>query len=197
MKRSALLGVLLLPMLSSAACGPVGSGDIVTETRDVGGFSRIEISDGVVLEVTVDAGGAATVESVYDDNLQERLVTEVEGETLMIRSSGWGSFDALASGRKVVVTLPSLSGLIVSGGSRVTASGAVEDLSLEADGGATIELSDLIVGTMHLVVSGGAGATVNVTDAIDGEVSGGATLSVRGDPSSSDLEVGGGATVSD
>jgi len=185
----------LLTVLAMAGCGPTGSGDIITETRDVADFDRIEVSDGIVVVLTVDSGAAGSVESVYDDNLQERIVTEVEDGTLMISGSGWGSFDALGSGRKVEVSMQALSGLVASGGSRVTASGAIDELILDADGGATIDLSDLIVGAMHLAVSGGAGATVNVTDAIEGDVSGGATLSVRGDPSSSDLDVSGGARI--
>jgi hypothetical protein len=188
---------LLLVVLGLTACGPVGSGDIVTETREVGDFDRIEISDGIVLEVAVDAGAGALVEAVYDDNLQERIVTEVDDGTLLIQGSGWGSFDALGSGRRVQVSIPALSGLVVSGGSRVVVIGVAEEMALRADGGANVDLSDLIVRTMHLTVSGGASATVNVTDAIDGEVSAGANLSVRGDPGSSDLEVSGGATLED
>jgi len=190
-----LPAIFVLAMLVMTACGPVGSGEIITETRDIGEFDRIEISDGIVLDVTVDAAAGTVVESVYDNNLQERILTEVDGDTLVIRGSGLGSFDVLGSGRMIEVTIPSLSGLVISGGSRVIGSGAIETLILEADGGATTDLSGLIVHTMHVDVSGGARATVNVTDTIDGEVSGGAILGVQGEPGSRDLDVNSGARV--
>lgn len=67
---------------------------------------------------------------------------------------------------------------------------------LDASGGSDVDLSDLEVTSMIVSVSGGSDATVNVTDQIEGSASGGADLTILGDPATQRVEVSGGSEVS-
>ena len=193
MKVMRRLTILLSAGLVVAACGPAGSGDIVSESREVDGFDSIQISGGVDLALTIDDDAERSVIVVYDDNLQERITTEVEGTTLVVRSRG--SFNVVGEGRHVEVVAPALNELSVSGGSDVEGDGVLESMILDASGGSDVDLSDLEVTSMIVNISGGSDATVNVTDDVEGTASGGADLTILGDPASQRVEVSGGSEV--
>ncbi|HSJ83850.1 MAG TPA: DUF2807 domain-containing protein [Acidimicrobiia bacterium] len=175
------------------ACGPVGSGEVVSEPREVGDFGSIQVSGGIDLVLTVDGGADPSVTVVYDENLLDRIETVVDGGTLVIRSRG--SFSVLSPGRRVEVTTTTLEELSSSGGSDVEGSGAVDSLVLGASGGSDIDLSNLAVGSLVVTTSGGSDVTVNVTDEIVGDASGGSNLTILGEPSIQRVNVSGGAEV--
>jgi len=190
-KRLVIAAVIATALL--AACGPRGSGNIVTEVREVGEFANIEVSGGIDLRLTVDPAAPFTVSAIYDDNLLDRVVTEVEGNTLVVRSSG--TLSVFGSGRVVEVSMPNLEGLTASGGSDVDGNGAAESIIVEASGGADLDLGGLVVDVMELHASGGADVTVNVTGDVSGDASGGSDVTIRGDPAARDIDVSGGADV--
>jgi hypothetical protein len=177
-----------------AACGPIGSGDLVSEDREVGEFEGIQVSGGIDLVLTVDPAADVSVTVVYDDNLLERIETEVEGTTLVIRSRG--SYSVSGPGRHVEVTTPALEELAASGGSDVEGSGTLDMLVIAASGGSDLDLSDLVAGSVSVNASGGSDVTVNVTEEVVGSASGGSNLTILGDPTSQRVDVSGGADVS-
>ena len=177
-----------------AACGPIGSGDLVSEDREVGEFEGIQVSGGIDLVLTVDPAADVSVTVVYDDNLLERIETEVEGTTLVIRSRG--SYSVSGPGRHVEVTTPALEELAASGGSDVDGSGTLDMLVIAASGGSDLDLSDLVAGSVSVNASGGSDVTVNVTEEVVGSASGGSNLTILGDPTSQRVDVSGGADVS-
>ena len=189
-----LLGVVLVLAVTAVGCASTGSGDIVSETREVGSFDRIEVSSGIAVEITVDAASPAGVTSIYDDNLQDKIITEVDGETLVIEVRG--NVIAPGSGRMVKVAMPVLVGLLADGGASVYGVGASDQLELRAQGGASVEFEDLTVQTLDVGLDGGSKATVNPLLAVTGRVTGGATLTLTNSPTSRDLDVSGGGQVS-
>jgi len=194
MKRLRLTA-LLLSITLLAACGPSGSGNIVSEDRDVGAFDSIEVSGGIALRLTADPGAATAVVVNYDDNIIDLIVTKVDGSTLEIESKG--SYTTIGGeDRFVEVSVATLQGLTASGGANVIGNGSVDLLDLRASGGANVDLSLLPAGDMTLEASGGANVVVNVTDAITGSASGGANVSVEGNPPLQNIDVSGGADVS-
>jgi hypothetical protein len=190
--HSQLLGLLLLTAVV-AAC-TTGSGNLVTETREVGEFDRIEVSSGIAVELFIEAGSPVQVTTHFDDNLQDNIRTEVVDGTLIIEADG--SFTVTGSGRMVEVEVPSLTALAASGGASVKGVGAVDQLAVQADGGSLVDLSELVVQGMTVDVSAGADLDVTTESSIEGEVSGGASLTVNGDPATRNLDVSGGGSVS-
>jgi hypothetical protein len=181
--------------MTLAACGPSGSGNVVREQRDVGPFDSIEVSGGIALRLNVDPSAATSVTVNYDDNIIDRIVTEVDGTTLQIASRG--TYNTIGGEERYVeVIVPTLQGLTASGGADAIGEGAVDVLDLRASGGANVDLALLPVGDMTLEASGGANVVVSVTDAITGSASGGADVVVHGDPPLQNIDVSGGADLS-
>jgi hypothetical protein len=178
-----------------AACGPSGSGNLVTEDREVGSFDSIEVSNGISLRLTIDPAAEPAVAVTYDDNIIDRIQTEVDGPTLRIGSSS--SYNISGGGdRFVAVTVPGILALAASGGADVIGEGAIDVLDLTASGGANADLTLLTVGDMTLNASGGANVIVMVTAAVTGDASGGANVVIEGDPPFQSVDVSGGADVS-
>jgi len=189
-----LTGALLV--LSVAACGVEGSGNIVTEARDVSDFDSIDVSQGIAVDVLVDGGGKYSVTVDYDDNVLDKLVTEVSSGTLVLKFNSSVRLSGSRSGRVVSVVMPRLVALAASGGASVTAEGPAEQLSIEASGGASINTSDLIAGSVTVDASGGASVRMFASASATGDASGGASVSVVGSPSVLNIDTSGGASVS-
>ena len=193
-QNKSLLGLLAALVLTAVGCGSTGSGDIVSETREIGSFNRIEVSSGIAVEITVDPAAPEGVTSIYDDNLQDKILTEVKGETLVIEVQG--NVTAPGSGRVVKVAMPVLIGLLADGGASVHGVGAADELELRAAGGAAVDLEDLVVQTIDVGMDGGSTATINPSLEVTGRVTGGSTLTLTNSPTSRDLDVSGGGNVS-
>lgn len=116
------------------ALGLAAAGPAAAEVRQMPEFAAISVSSGVPIEVTV--GAPFRVEVAGQD--AERVQTRVANGVLMVgrQSQGWrwGRHDAL-----VRVSMPSVTALDASSGSRMTASGVSGgDVSLEASSGARL-----------------------------------------------------------
>jgi hypothetical protein len=188
------MGLLAALALTAVGCGSTGSGSIVTETREVGSFDRIEVSSGIAVEITVDPAAPGGVTSIYDDNLQDKIITEVDGDTLVIQVRG--NVIAPGSGRMVMVEMPVLIGLFADGGATVDGTGTADHIELRAEGGAAVDFEDMTVQTMNVGLDGGSTATVKTLDEVTGQVTGGATLTLTNGPASRDVDVTGGGKVS-
>jgi len=85
-----------------------GDGNVVTETRDITGFTGVHAGSGVDVYLSQ---GDFKVEVVADENLQEIITTELEGGNLHIRTrQGIRN----AESKKVYVSLPELKRVNIS-----------------------------------------------------------------------------------
>lgn len=193
---SGRVGLVVLAVtlgLMVVACGTVGSGDLVTESRSIGSFDGLDVSEGINVNLLVDPGAVPSVSVTFDDNLLSKLVTEVRGGTLVIEFDG--SVSILGSGRFVDVTVDSLDSIEVSGGADLNGFGTATDYRLSASGGADVDLAGLDAANVEVDISGGANARVFASVSVVGEASGGAALTVSGDPDQSGIDTSGGANV--
>jgi hypothetical protein len=205
--------VILFAVGVMAACGSPdtsGSGPTQVQSRRVDVFTRVEVGNGISLHISV--GAAETVEVSAQENILPLIKTTVEAGTLRIISTD--SFSTTAE-VTVVTSLPTLDGITMSDGSRVTimgldsdrldilmgggasleATGRVTDVVLEATGGATPSLATLRVETMSIKLSGGVKAALSVSNQLSGTASGGAVATVSG-AATVDVHTTGGASVS-
>jgi len=95
--------------------GVKGSGDMVTEERDVIEFSWIETLG--AFDVFVKVGEKQSVLITFDDNLIDLVETKVKGKTLKIYSD-----ESFRSKRtcKIEITLPKLEGATTRGSGDIT-----------------------------------------------------------------------------
>jgi hypothetical protein len=157
----------------------LGNHHLTSEDRALTGFSRLENASGVTVAVT--EGSDAAVAVTIDSNLQSRLLTEIQGDKLVIRSQG----AILPSGGSLVtVQMPYLTAAVSSGSGQISIKGVEtpHDLSLSSEGsgsmqyeGTTDALSLLVTGSGAIKLSGSGAA-------LAAKVSGSGTLEAAGFP---------------
>jgi hypothetical protein len=195
MRPQRAVGLLVAVGLLSACASIRGSGDIISEAREVGSFTRVDASEGVRVQLVVDPAAESAVTVRYDDNVLGKVITRVDGGTLEVRIDGTV---ALGGGgdRYVEIVVPGLTGVGADSGASVTGSGSLAGLEVNGSGGASVDLGGLEAERIDIMVSGGARVTIRASDAVEGEASGGARLTVLGDPGRVDVATSGGASVS-
>jgi hypothetical protein len=103
--------------------GERGSGEIVTEEREIGEFERIRLESSTDLVIKI--GNPASVRVTTDDNLQDNIITEVIGrKTLLIDSEG--NFNS-RRGVLVEITTPGLVQVEVDGSGDIEITGLKEE----------------------------------------------------------------------
>lgn len=212
--RLAAAAVLLaaLSLVVAGCFARTGLGDIQTDIRTVAPFTRIEVSDR--LGALIRIGPAKPLEVNAQGNLLSIIATDVEGGTLRIH--GTESF-INTQPAEVVISVPSLAGVIlsgsayasveglaadafdvtVSGSSHVVASGTSTTVALLASGSSEAMLEMLIAKTITVDVSGSSQATIDATDVVRGSASGSAHITVGGGATVNVTRSGGSTVTSD
>lgn len=194
-------GLLTLTLLIGACdvniIGVRGSGDVVTEEREVSGFDEIDLRGSGTVSIAVTGTESLTIEA--EDNIIPLLTTDVRGGRLVLESS-----QSISPTREIVytITAAALDGVSISGSGSVTAtdvdtgefvveisgsgevfpSGVSESLDLSISGSGEFGGEDLVSKSGTVIVSGSGDAVVNVTDDLDVQVSGSGNVEYIGDP---------------
>lgn len=191
--------------------GVRGSGNVVTEQRDVTGFHGIEVGGVYQVEAVAGKDFGVTVEA--DDNLVPLIKTEVDGGILKISSDRRISpkstirikvsapdIDSLdISGvANVNVTGLSNSDLSVdsSGASKVALNGTTSKLTVDVSGATKIDAEQLKTENATVDASGACNVVVNVTGTLRADASGASRISYAGSPTDVMKKTSGAANVS-
>jgi hypothetical protein len=118
MKKQALFMVLLIVGIFTSSCviGSLdhqitGNGNVVKETRDIDGFTGVQLSSGI--DVLLSEGDVFEVVVEADENLMDVIETELKGSVLVVGTER-GVNIRRAKAKKVHVTLPRLESLKIS-----------------------------------------------------------------------------------
>ena len=193
------VGLAVLLVLS--ACSTVtGSGQVVTETRQVSGFTAVDLSGSG--EVIIEQGDTESLTIEADDNVQPRLTSEVSGSTLKLGKKRGFTINT-QNPIRYRVTVEDLTGVAVSGSGSVRAQDmTLRMLAVDISGSGTVEISGSVV-EQDIDVSGsgkylaadlqsekvtadiaGSGeVTVTVSRELIVDISGSGTVTYSGDPS--------------
>ena len=108
------------------------------EKRDVAPFDEISFSTSG--ELHIKQGSTQSVEVEGDEDDLERLITEVNGDRLIIKTEGWKSFNM--GHIKVYVTVTELEALQISGSGEVYGEGIIhgKDIDLGISGSGDLEM---------------------------------------------------------
>jgi Putative auto-transporter adhesin, head GIN domain len=173
-----------------------GSGRVIDQTRTVGDFVRIDVASGI--EVRVDAGPHSALGLRGEDNILPHVRTEVRDATLHIGFERDTSVKT-HSPVQVVLSMPRLDGLAVSGGSRLDASTpSGSALGIEASGGGHIHLAAAVrPRQLAIEVSGGSEVTVDgvTTGSLAISASGAGVIALAGTTDALQLELSGGSEL--
>ena len=200
--------------VATAAAALSATAFAATKTFDLEDFDEIDVSAGVIADVTVGGGYAISVEA--EDSELERLRVEVKGRTLIIardeRGMRWtrrrGKIEATialpaltaaeaSSGARLVATGVDAGAFSVeaSSGARIEATGRCESVDAEASSGASVDAGDLVCARAAVDVSSGASIRVHATDEVRADASSGGSVRVAGDPPRRAIETSSGGSV--
>jgi len=209
-----LIASLILILLAGCTgpdigIGTSGSGNVVSKSFDLTGFSAIDTNSAVQVQVT--HGDSYRVEVQVDDNLVSKLDVGVSGKTLHIRFQN-GSYTNYTF--KALVTMPELTKATMNGASRLDGDMAGEDLTLDlngasrvtltgtagrlkivANGASLVQLGSLAAESVDLDANGASRIEVNAGGAVTGRANGASTITVSGSPTSIDVETEGASRV--
>lgn len=149
------IGMVIILLLASA-CGIIptrGSGNLVSETRDVSGFETVVFSGAGDVEIIQDGTESITIET--DDDVMPYVETEVRGGTLYVGLDFDGIASILPTEMNVTLHVASLNGITASGAWSVHAE-SIETDSLEAliSGTGSIRIDSLIATDLAADISG-------------------------------------------
>jgi hypothetical protein len=212
----ALVGLMGLTLVGCSAIGfgfgasLEGSGNITSEQRQVGDFTRIDLS--AVGEVVVTQGEIAGLTVETDDNLQGALKSDVRDGTLYLSiapdttihratritfSVTVSELNALSLSGAGTIAARNLSGeqltIRNSGIGSVTVSGNVREQDVIISGLGSYDGAALASQRATVELSGMGGAVVNVRDQLDVTLSGAGGVEYIGTPEVRQNVSGGGA----
>lgn len=175
-----------------------GSGNFITEKRDVSDFQKVSVSG--IFKVEIVAQKDFSVEVDADDNLMPLIKTRVSGDTLKIESE-----KKFSGSKKVLIRVYApnieeldLSGVTktkvtnldnesfkidTSGVSKIYVEGKTSELTIDMSGASKIEAKELEAKKVSIDGSGATKAYVKVTEEISADLSGASRVRYLGSPS--------------
>lgn len=200
MKKIALLFSTCLLVVASSCINNLksitGSGNIVSQNRNVGPFTEVDAENG--MDVIIEQADVQSLVVEADDNLQEHIVTTVNGNTLHI-SSEFNNF--INATRNIRIKIPKIDALKVSSGvtlkstgvlkgssinlqttsgSSMTVEAEYEDLKAESSSGSTMTVSGKAMDASFSSSSGSTIDAANLTaNEVDADASSGSSISVK------------------
>ena len=187
-----------------------GSGNIVSQKREVSNFKSVDVSSAFVVEIV--AGKDFSVEVQADDNLLPLIETSVSGGTLHI-----GTEKSVSTKNDMIVriTAPEIekieasgackvnaSGITnksltidTSGASKISVTGETSELSVEVSGASNIDTDQLKTVNANIEASGASKVYVNVSGDLHAQASGASRIVYSGEPRSLDVDKSGGGSV--
>lgn len=198
MKRLALIGLLALLTLSCSKETIVGSGNLVSEERDVSSFDRIS-NDGII-DLDFTLGDTDFVEITADDNIIDKVRTRVVNGELQLYLDGDSFRDiqikATITGNRLKgfrntgtgnAVVRNISGednftLFNSGTGTIELGGDAVFLTLENEGSGNIAAFNLVVKEADITLIGSGNCELTCTDAMDVYIEGSGNVYYKGNP---------------
>ena len=137
--RSAALITLATLALFSSCGAEDGNGNVVTQIRNLRNFNRVHVTDGLTVNIV---NGAQQVSITVDQDLQNNVVTDVDGDELKIRLAH--NEDIAPTIIQIDVSVPSLQALVVKDHSFVTADATqAEEWRLHVENESTARVTNI------------------------------------------------------
>jgi Putative auto-transporter adhesin, head GIN domain len=206
------LALLAVGSVVTACSATAGSGQLATQSRQVSGFTSVELTG--VGELSIDQTGTESLTVSAEDNLLPLLTSRVEGDTLIL---GKKPNTRIVTSKPITYTLTmkDITGLAVSGSGTInapklttaalrieisgsgviTTAGNADDQSLEISGSGRYLADGLTSKTTTAEISGSGTANVVASNALDVKISGSGTLTYSGNPQVSQTVSGSGKLI--
>ena len=197
-------------MSDDALAAARGSGVAKTQTRDLASFDGIELNSSA--EAVVKVGTRQSVSVEADDNLIDRVKTEVSGGRLIVRTSG---FFASANRTRITISVPKLAAvqlrgsgslradglnggglkIDLSGSGSVEASGRVDRLDVTVNGSGSANLRGLAAREAAVSVNGSGSVDVDAKESLRAVSRGSGGITYSGKPRRVDRQALGSGSI--
>lgn len=165
-------------VVCACACGgAIGNGNVITQQRPVSGFTHVTM-DGS-FNVTVREDPAFAVAVTTDSNLEDDVLTYVEGDTLIIREKPMG---ILTSTRlDVAVALPAFAGaeLDGSGNFNVVNIQTARDVTLNLGGSGNLDFEGPALSVAASLTGSGRLRASGTATSLSADLSGSGSLDAQ------------------
>lgn len=209
------IAVLIFAILACSTLSPntvVGSGKAVSETRNVSGFSSIELRGSA--DVTATIGSAESVTVKGDDNIVPLITTTVSNGALIIETKPLTNIN-VSNPIQVSVTMKLLQGITLSGSGNInvsgmdggdlsidlpgsgdiTVKGTADNLTLNLLGSGNIVCDELKASSATITLNGSGNIDVFVSDSLDANIRGSGTIHYAGNPAQVHKNVTGSGSI--
>jgi hypothetical protein len=174
-KQFLLIVVVLFGLGLTSACGPVGigrtingSGNIITEERNVSGFDRVSLSG--FGNVTVEVGDEESLMITTDDNIMPYVRSEVRNNTLVLDfdDKGFNRDYRPTDGIEFTVVVTELERVDISGaGKMYVGELETERFVVNNSGAASVEIDNLTAD--EVVINQSGAGTVIISGKVKGQ----------------------------
>ena len=223
MKKRLILVILIASAILVGACSfsnitigqrtiLKGSGDLITETRQVSGFTRIELDGSGQVEIVFADEESITIEA--EDNIMPLIETKVSNGVLVIGFKSNTSVTTLKPIR-FTVAMKSLKGvqidgsgdvqipewafdaldLEINGSGDIRSSGTADNLNIRVDGSGDINCADLTAQSAEVTVNGSGSVKIDVVESLEIDIAGSGSVRYSGDPSTLHTNVSGSGSI--
>lgn len=174
------------------------SGKVVTQSRQVGGFTAIKFDS--IGDLTLQRTGTNSLTVETDDNLQPIVTSEVKDGTLVLAEHGCHNCSPtkivfnVTVGDLRAIDVPSTGSADVSkldeptftasmdGTGSLRLSGKVDQLKIDLSGTGSCDARDLVARRVSVTLSGTGSVRVNAVDELNADVSGTGSIRYKGSP---------------
>jgi hypothetical protein len=187
-----------------------GSGNIISERRDLRAFHTVRVS--IPAAVTIRSGESSRCIVSADDNILPAISTTTHGQVLDIGSKRnhvsahpiqieieTPAVRRVALNSSGRIELPDIVAdsltLVIRGSGTVAAAGEVKNLVVSLNGSGNLRASELIADHVDVTINGSGTAMVNANAAIAAAINGSGSIVYRGNPSERHTSVSGSGSV--
>ncbi|HSU37732.1 MAG TPA: head GIN domain-containing protein [Propionibacteriaceae bacterium] len=209
-----VLAAAALPVLLSSCAIATQSGNLVSESRSVSGFSAIELNGAG--EVSIEQTGSESLTIEADEKFLSLLTSEVTDGTLRLGTKP----NAMLINRDPVeyrVTVKDLTGLTItgsgnmtmpkvstnelrsriSGSGTITVAGTADTQRVDISGSGSFRAAELATRTASVDISGSGDTVIQVSDSLDVRITGSGSVRYRGNPGITEHISGSGDLIKD
>ncbi|MGA9269380.1 MAG: head GIN domain-containing protein [Lutimonas sp.] len=213
MKQSIAILILITLFMSCTSDDEInGSGNLITESRDVDAFSKVS-SEGV-FEVVITQGSPQSVEITADDNIMNKVKTRVISDELQLYLDDDYNYSGITLQAKI--SAEALNGIMNSGvgdmeisnvnengafsidnfgTGNITIEGSAASLNVVSEGTGNILAFDFFVEDCSIDILGTGFVQTNCSDNLDITIEGSGDVYYKGNPTINTSITGSGSVI--
>ncbi|SKC44657.1 head GIN domain-containing protein [Ohtaekwangia koreensis] len=160
---------ITMPTIEGLSVG--GSGDLIAETRIKSQDLDLNVSGSGSMRIEVEVAGA--------------LEADVSGSGDVVVKGKCKSFNSDVSGSgkvSLALAIENLADFGISGSGKIEASGSANAVKTSISGSGKVLAAELVTNTCDVRISGSGDVEINVTEALDANISGSGSVSYKGEP---------------